>query len=134
MQPIYTQCMIELTKGKTDDRIVVTLNESSRLNDPFFLFVFTSSMGGESIKWIAGEDESNHPERFNQFTINTAVVFEDIPDGQYHYKVYEQEDDENTDENNSYRLVEQGQMRLRAPEGDTYTEYSVSTDYKAYNG
>lgn len=126
--------MLQLTKGQTDEKIVVTLNELKTLDDPFYLFVFTHVTTKEVVSFVVGEDESEYPERYNQFDINTEALFEESTYGEWHYEVYEQNSDTNTDTSLTTGLVEIGKMRLFSEDEFEYTKYNEAVTYKSYNG
>jgi len=132
---IYTS-VIELTKGQTSEKIIVTLNELKTLNEPYYLFVFTHVTTKEvvNIIYAEGADESSYPERSNQFDINTQSVFGTKPVGQWNYTVYEQESDTNTDTENATGIVEYGKMILKPSTDFAYEEYNTTTTFKTYNG
>lgn len=126
--------MIYLNTANNSDKIVVTLTELTTIESPFYLFVFTHVLTKQVIAFIAGADESTHPERYNQFDIDTAVVFEDAPNGEWHYVAYQQDNDENTNPALTDGEVENGKMVLTTGAELEYTQYNSDTTYKAYNG
>jgi hypothetical protein len=88
------------------------------------------------VKFIKSEadDESDYPERFNQFTIDAATVFTNQQPGEWHYKVYEQENSSNTDPALAGIVLEEGKLLLDRSTDFEYTQYDQSTSYKVYNG
>lgn len=126
--------MLELTKGQESEALIVTLNELKTLADPYYLFVFTHGTTNRQVSFIAGEDLSPYLERYNKFEINTAAVFLGEPIGEWHYEVYEQEDDLNTDPANATGLVETGKLYLLNIEEFEYVQYNSSTTFKTYDG
>jgi hypothetical protein len=128
--------MIQLTQGLTSEKIIVTLNENKTLTQPNYLFVFTQVTTGDIVAFVKSEmdDESDYPERYNQFEINTNVLFDARPPGEWRYTVYEQENATNTDPADANGILETGKLMLLASEEFTYTTYNNITTYKAYNG
>jgi hypothetical protein len=128
--------MLELHFGESSEKVIVTLNELITLTDPYYLFVFTHVVTKDVVSAIrsTAQDESLYPERYNQFDIDTDVVFLDMQPGEWHYKIYEQADDTNTDVDNTTSLVEYGKMILYPEMAYAPTKYNESTTYKVYNG
>lgn len=113
--------MIYITKGATNS-IVLTLTESSKLTEPYYIFEFQNEyvLGSEPIIFST-PDLSNYTDRYNLFRIEesstgaTASAYDEpisLITGQYKYKVYETDTIEgwpilNLTVNN---LVEEGRM------------------------
>lgn len=127
---IILTVMIELTKGESKS-IVVTLSELTTIDPVYYLFVFTHVATKEELAFVAPADESAYPERYNQFTI--APLFDDFPIGEYHYKVYQQGDAENTDVSAAGDVVEVGKMILSDSPLE-FEKYNQATTYQQYNG
>jgi len=127
--------MLQLTKGQTQEQIIVTLNELVTLTTPYFLFVFTQVTTRQVVTLIKSSDDdaSDYPERYNQFEINTQALFGSMQAGEWIYRVYEQESDTNTDPA-GLNEVENGKLRLYPAANFNYTQYNTPTTYKAYNG
>lgn len=127
--------MLVLNQNSTNETVIVTLTELTTLPAPKYLFVFKQQTTKQvvTIIFAAGADESDYPERYNQFSINTAALFAGQQLGEYHYTVYEQESDTNTDPA-GLNAVEYGKMYLRGMQQATYTQQSTVTTYKVYNG
>lgn len=124
-----------LTLGQTEN-ITVTLNEKKTLTSGHYLFVFTHYTTKEVVTKIYNfaEDLSSYPDRFNQFEINTGVVFSGRPTGQWVYKFYEQASSSNTDPALALTEVEQGIMILKPAVAFAMNQYDGVTSYKSYNG
>lgn len=117
--------MINLTKGNTEEAIVVTVTENTTgVVNPQYTFVFTHTTTKQEVPWTAGANESDYPERFDHFFINTDTVFSEYPTGMYTYVVYE----------DLTTVVERGKMILHPAEEFERVTYSTTTTYKAYNG
>lgn len=122
-----------LTLGQTAEDITVTLNEKRTLTVGYYLLVFTHYTTKEVVTKIYNflDDASPHPERYNQFEINTASVFASRPTGQWVYKIYEQASASNTDPT-GLTEVEQGIMVLKPVTAFQYNQYNQATAYKIY--
>jgi predicted nucleic acid-binding protein len=70
--------MLVITKGVQSD-IMVTLQDSITLLNPYYLFVFTNVSTKEELKVIvnSADDKSNHPNRINVFEIDNTL-FDDL--------------------------------------------------------
>ncbi len=122
--------MLVITKGVQSD-IMVTLQDSITLLNPYYLFVFTNISTKEELKVIvnSADDKSNFPNRINTFEIDIDL-FDDLQTGQYIYEVYEQLSSTNLI-TTGLNLVENGRMILKAV-GETtnyLTGYSPQTQF-----
>ena len=128
--------MMQLTQGQTHERIIVTLNETRTLVQPYYLFIFIHVATKQPVAFIKStdDDESEYAERYNQFEINTEAVFGASPPGQWHYVIYEQESATNLEPANATTILEYGKMLLLPATPFEYSAYNCSTTYKAYNG
>ncbi len=127
--------MIILSKNSTSDIVIVTLEESRTLNNPYYLFVFKSTTPEYTVTKIvnSADDASNFKNRFNSFTFNSSTIFAAAESGQYQYYVYEQASSTNTN-TTGLNLVECGKMVLKQTASDIFTGYQPTTTYKGYNG
>ena len=128
--------MLQFDQDNTAAELILTLTEFVTINTPYYLFVFTNVTTKDQVKFIKAEidDESEYPQRYNKFTINAAVVFDNQLSGEWHYKVYQQSSSTNTDPDVAEGVLEYGKLILnRAPEF-SYTMYEQAQTYKAYNG
>lgn len=127
--------MIVLTKGRTAEDIIVTLNEKKTLSSGYYLFVFTNFTTKAVVNKIYSflEDESDYPERYNSFPLNTSTVFSTAQTGQWSYDVYEQASSSNTDVT-GLNKVETGVMVLKPATAFAFEEYSTTTTFKQYAG
>lgn len=128
--------MLELNINQAGEKVVVTLTELQTLNEPYFLFIFTHVLTKAVVNLIKAyeEDESDYPERYNQFDINTSVVFLNQPPGEWHYRVYEQVSSTNEDPALTAGLLENGKLILYPVTGFEFTQYEQETSFKTYNG
>jgi hypothetical protein len=131
--------MIELTKGQSGEKIIITLTELKTLDEPNFLFIFTHTLTKETVVFIKLniDDESDYPSRYNQFDINTAALFgTGKPTGEWLYRIYEQVSAMNTDPDLATGVVENGKMLLYPAAADIfdYEKYDEPVTFKQYNG
>ena len=119
--------MIRLNKASVNDLITVTLEETKVLNNSTYRFTFTNTTTKKSLNFdvLAINDLSNYKQRYNQFAINTSVVFANFESGQYQYSVLEVE---------SSKVLEIGQMQLMGESIVSVGGYSPTINYKGYNG
>jgi len=105
--------MIHLTKNETST-IILTLTEKQTLTSPNYLFWFKSRGTNQIVTFVVlnAADLSPHKERYNEFDIDVNDYFEDSPEGDWEYKIYEQTSTSNTDPDLATGLVEDGIMRL----------------------
>ena len=102
--------MIYITKG-TSNNICLTLEESSTISTPVYLFKFTwetDTLDVAPIYWI-GTDISSYTYRYNLFELieGTDVTFRI---GQYIYEVYEDTAGNVPADETGLDLVEEGRM------------------------
>ncbi|MGN6416120.1 MAG: hypothetical protein ACTHMC_01420 [Pseudobacter sp.] len=128
--------MLVLTQGQSAEKIIVTLTELQTLLEPYYLFQFIHVLTKNIVTVIRSldEDESEYPERYNQFEINTAYVFTNQPRGEWHYWVYEQASETNTDPALSTALLETGKLLLQPSTEFGFDQYDKPVTYKTYNG
>jgi len=105
--------MIHFTKN-TSSEIVLTLTEKQTLTSPNYLFWFKSRGTNQEVKFVVlnNADTSSHKERYNEFTISVNTYFEDSPEGDWEYKIYEQTSTTNLNPSLATSLLEVGIMRL----------------------
>lgn len=128
--------MLQFKQSDTSAVLIFTLTEKVTLIEPYFLFVFTHVLTKQVVSFIKAStvDESDFQDRYNQFTINTAVVFLNKAIGEWHYKIYEQASDTNIDVTLTGAVLEYGKMILDRATAFAYTQYNGSQTYNAYNG
>jgi hypothetical protein len=128
--------MLQFKQDDTAAEMILTLTEFVTLAMPYYLFVFTHVETKNIVAFVKAEadDESDYPQRYNQFMINVATVFANQPTGEWHYKVYEQESSTNINPALAGSVLEYGKLILDRAAGFTYDQYKSSTSYKAYNG
>lgn len=128
--------MLSFTLGHTADKLIVTLTELVTINDPYFLFIFENIATRQTVAiiYFSGADESDYPDRYNEFTINTQAVFGAYLNGQWLYTAYQQISSTNTNPDATQGILEYGKMILNPVAGFEYVEYNLPLTYKAYNG
>lgn len=128
--------MLQFKQSDTTAVIILTLTENVSIAGPYYLFVFTHVLTKQQVKFIKSinDDLSGFQTRYNQFSIDPSVVFLDRPIGEYHYKVYEQASDTNTDISLTGAILEYGKLRLDRAIDFSFTKYNEPTTYAAYNG
>jgi len=109
-----------LIKKDSINKIVLTLNEMSRLDNPYYLFVFENEYDlEENPIYFTTEDLSSSVNRYNLFSINESSngsktggidVDLNLVIGQYKYKVYESETQTIDIDDTTGRLIESGRM------------------------
>lgn len=128
--------MLQFKQDDTAAVMILTLTELVTINTPFYLFVFTHVTTKDVVAFVKAEadDESDYPDRYNQFTIDASVVFAGKQIGEWHYKIYEQSNADNLDPDNATGLLEEGKLLLDRATAFEYDMYNQSTNYKVYNG
>jgi hypothetical protein len=131
-----TTYMLQFKQSDTAAVLTLTLTEKVTVTDPYFLFVFTHVLTKQVVSFIkySGDDESDYITRYNQYTINPSVVFDDKPIGEWHYKIYEQASSTNTDISLTGDILEYGKMRLDRATEFEFDMYNQQQSFTAYNG
>ena len=126
--------MIVYTIGQQSETIV-TLNESTTIANPYYLFIFTNVSTKVQYKIIVNStsDTSAYPERVNIYNFNTITLFQNAQAGQYSYDVYEQQSSTNLNPS-GLNLVECGKMLLNPAANLIQQGYEPTTTYKGYAG
>lgn len=86
-------------KKNTINKVVLTLEESSRISNPNYLFIFKNSFiqNAPNIPWMA-TDDSSYPSRYNLFNLEESSTGSidgglnaplNLVGGQYSYTVFE---------------------------------------------
>lgn len=125
--------MLKLNIASDNDTIVVTFTELTTITNPWYLLVFKNISTNDEIVVLLNsyEDQSDYPDRYNQFTIDTASLF--TVDGQYLYTAYEAENGDST-HYAGLNMVEQGRADI-IKQGEVFgTNYEPVNNYKVYAG
>jgi hypothetical protein len=128
--------MLQFKQNDTSAVMILTLTELASVSPLYYLFVFTHVTTKEVVAFVKSEadDESEYPQRYNQFTINAATVFANKQPGEWHYKVYEQESSSNTDPAEAGSVLEYGKLILDRTTDFEFTMYDQAQTFKTYNG
>jgi len=88
---IYNNIVMIYIEKNQENKICLTLTESSTITDPYYLFVFQNEFNkaSEPIIWV-GTDISEHIERYNLFLMDETTS-DSFNIGQYTYTIYESE-------------------------------------------
>jgi len=133
--------MILLQQNTVND-VVLTLRELTTIENPFYLFVFTSDDTNIS-KIFTGVDISTNVNTYNEFNIELTSGAEDLLDsvinlpykGYYTYNIYSMVTEGNLDINNVTELVESGKVYVNDTVKPVKTTYAGGNNTKAvYNG
>lgn len=126
--------MIVYTIGQQSETIV-TLNESTTIANPYYLFIYTNVSTKVQYKIIVNStsDTSAYPDRINIYNFNTITLFQNAQAGQYSYDVYEQQSSTNLNPS-GLNLVECGKMLLNPAANLIQQGYEPTTTYKGYAG
>jgi hypothetical protein len=91
-----------------ENKICLTLTESSSITNPYYLFVFQNEFNKASdpILWV-GTDTSLHTDRYNLFLMDETTS-DSFNIGQYTYTIYESET--LPDDETGLIAVEEGRM------------------------
>lgn len=128
--------MLQFKQNENSATIILTLSESVTIADVYYLFVFTHTLTKQVVKFVLyeGQDESLSQNRYNQFAINAASLFNGKPTGEWQYIVYEQASSINTDVALTGGELENGKLILDRSVAFEFTKYEPTTAYTAYNG
>lgn len=128
--------MLQFKQDETTAVIILTLTELVTIDMPYYLFEFTHVTTKDIVTMIRAEadDESNYPDRYNQFTIDASALFGAYQTGEWHYRVYQQTSSTNTDPELTSGLLEYGKLLIDRATEFEFTMYEQSQTYKAYNG
>ena len=117
---------MQLTFGAIEP-VFLTLSEMASLPDPVFLFVFTRRVPGDEFAVILTPTEST--ERYDRFDIDVSEVFADRDLGQWSYRVYEQESEDNTNPENAGAELERGMVHLIAETSFAFLQRDTTTTF-----
>lgn len=114
--------VIEFNQSVTSYDFILTLTELVTVNEPVYSFLFTHVLTKDTVAFdlTTDDDNSEHPERYNSFTIDTTQF---THAGEWHYVVTEQQTGE---------VLEKGKMIIL--KDFNYTMYNGATSYRAYEG
>lgn len=128
--------MLLISALEQEQNIVVTLTEKVTITNPFYLFSFIHTETRQNVSFVLSyeSDQSGYKDRFNHFVIDAAEVFEGKAQGEWVYKIYEQESSTNTNVSSTGSLLETGKMQLTGNRAVVFTENQSTTTFKTYDG
>ncbi len=124
--------MLYYNQGENSNTLV-TLSESTTINNPFYLFVFKHSTTKSKVKVCvnSSSDLSNYKDRYNKFNLSTSTLFANKPCGFWSYEVFESAS--NTTNETGLRSIEFGKMKLLDPK-IVNKGYEPTAQIKGYEG
>lgn len=128
--------MLQFRQNDTAVVIILTLTELVTIPAPIFLFAFTHVVTKDLVAFVKGlvDDQSDYPDRYNQFTIDPSALFDGAQPGEWHYQVFQQTNPNNLIPANADSLLESGKLILDRAGGFAFTLYDSPTTFKTYNG
>lgn len=126
---LFSYKMLHFTKGQTE-KVIVTLKEKATLSAPNYLFIFTSKVTNQEVKFVLlnNTDLSGYKDRFNEFSLVVNTYFSTALPGEYGYTIYEQTSSSNTDPSLATGILETGQMALNNSTDFEFTTYNATTN------
>lgn len=134
---LYIRLMLQLKLSDVFfNTTIFTLTENVSIVHPYYLCVFTHVLTKETVILLfdSALDESPHPERYNEYSINTVINFGGKPPGEWHYVVYEQASSSNQDIAATGAPLEYGKLLIERATEFEFEKYDSPTSYKTYNG
>lgn len=122
-----------LRQNNAADILLVTLNEKSVLPAPYYIFVFTNVTTKEVVTFAltAADDISTATQRYNEFLINTGVLFLGKAVGQWRYEIYESSTPIFSD---GLNMLENGKMLLQSATTTVRVGYNTPSTITGYAG
>lgn len=126
---LFSIKMLHFTKGQTE-KVIVTLKEKATLSAPNYLFIFTSKVTKEQVKFVLlnNTDLSAYKDRFNEFSLIVNTYFTNALPGEYNYTIYEQTSSSNLNPSLATGILETGQMALNNSTDFEFTTYNATTN------
>lgn len=127
--------MLTIAKGESK-YWVMTLTEKSTITNPYYLFEAFNKQTNVSTFTVLDTDLSDHPERYNKFSITETETplgtrgRITLSVGEYIYKVYEQDNNTNTNPS-GLNCVEENFLTCTTT-ADVNTEYESDTTSTVY--
>lgn len=124
--------MLQFGINNTSAELVLTLSEKVTINAPFYHIKFRHVTTGDVVSVVkdSADDESDYTTRYNKYTINPSVLFEDQPVGEWHFDVYQRSAADADDG----LLLESGILKLLPATAFEFTQPSFPTTFKTYGG
>jgi hypothetical protein len=125
--------MLVFTKGD-NAQMDLTLTEKQTIPGAKFLFVFENDEFQQARFFkLASADQSAFTDRYNRFTIAVNDYFADKIEGQWMYKVYEQETDDVSTTTSGKTCLETGIMLLKSSTTSASQYTPTQTETIVYN-
>lgn len=112
--------MLQIQRNQSST-LIVTVTEMQTLTAPFWLFEFTHQQSFESVTCIL-DNISTGIARYDEFVITDGVDVVFPYNGDYTYRIYEQDSDTNLDPIQAHRLCEEGLAHV-------YEDASANNEY-----
>lgn len=116
--------MVVINKGQANT-VILTLTEKVTEAIPYFLFRFVCDLTKVEYTFLM-TDTSIYTERYNKFVLTEGTTVDLIDTGFYHYYVYEQDNNTNTNYTLAGNLLEVGKVWVS---DGTQSIETVSNDY-----
>lgn len=122
------KCMVVITRGEVN-RFVLTLNEKATVDSPEFLMVLYDKSLRAVIKFFLTDVSTNSD--YNEFVLEEGVD-ETIPRGEYKYKVYQKDNQDDEDIPSENYLLEVG-LLISVGSANSSTTYSRTDSSVVYD-
>lgn len=116
--------MVLINKGQANT-VILTLTEKVTEVIPYFLFRFVCDLTKVEYTFLMS-DTSLYTERYNKFILTEGITVDLVDTGFYHYYVYEQDNNTNTDWEQAGNLLEVGKVWVS---DGTQSIETVANDY-----
>jgi hypothetical protein len=114
--------MLQIQRNQAST-LIVTVTEMQTLPAPFWLFEFTHQQSFESVTCIL-DNISTGIARYDEFVITDGVDVVFPYNGDYTYRIYEQDSDTNLDPIQAHRLCEEGLAHVYEDPTDNIEYYT----------
>lgn len=126
--------MILIDKGLSQNKIYLTLNELTTIEDANYLLVIHSSFTNKTFRVLLPENVSTAKTRYDAFLISSSI-FNDIEEGVYTYSIYQTDNPETDNEIGLGKPVEVGYLKFVSSNVETVykiEEAETEDDYITY--
>ena len=128
--------MILIDKGLSQNKIYLTLNELTTIEDANYLLVIHSSFTNKTFRVLLPENVSTAKTRYDAFLISSSI-FNDIEEGVYTYSIYQTDNPETDNEIGLGKPVEVGYLKFVSSNVETVykieeAEAETEDDYITY--
>jgi hypothetical protein len=124
--------MLRFGINDTSAELILTLSEKVTINAPFYHLKFTHTTTKDVVSVVkdSADDESDYTTRYNKYSINPSVVFDDQNVGEWRYEVHQRSAADSADG----ILLESGILILTPAVTFEFTQPSLSTSFTTYAG